>query len=167
MAVAAAGALVLTGRWQARPVLSGSMEPAISTGAVVLSQRVPVASVGVGDVITFGSPPDTATIVTHRVVAIRDDDGARVFTTKGDANASADPWSMSTDDAWTYQVRGVVPGVGYVVQSLRQPWARDALLVVGAVVVAYGLAQLLLPERWMRRLHGLRLRHRQTPRTAR
>ena len=51
-----------------------------------------------GDVITYRPPPGAGPdgLVTHRIAAItRDERGARVFRTKGDANPAADPWTFT------------------------------------------------------------------------
>ncbi|MFW5964129.1 MAG: signal peptidase I, partial [Natronomonas sp.] len=100
-------------------VLSGSMEPAISPGDVVIVASGPVA---VGDVITYRTGNDVPT--THRV--IEEVDGA--YRTKGDANENADAGLVDPS-----QVLGsvvvVIPLIGYVIL-----WANTtvgfALLVV-------------------------------------
>ena len=72
-------------------IVSGSMTGTYDRGSVVFDQVVPVASLKVGDVITYrppaGAGPDH--LVTHRIAAITaDPSGGRVFRTKGDANRS-------------------------------------------------------------------------------
>lgn len=79
-----AGAVPLT-------VLSGSMEPALPVGSLVVVRPVDPADVRIGDVITFLPHPDDPTVVTHRVTGITHrTDGGRTFTTQGDANPAAD-----------------------------------------------------------------------------
>jgi signal peptidase I len=46
-----------TGHGAFTPVLSGSMQPGIQAGDVVVTNRVPVTSLHVGDIIVF-IPPD-------------------------------------------------------------------------------------------------------------
>jgi len=68
-------------------VLSGSMEPAIPTGALIYVRATDPYRVKEGDPITFhlnqGGP-----VATHRVIEI--DATNRYFITKGDANNSPD-----------------------------------------------------------------------------
>jgi signal peptidase len=94
-------------------VLSGSMEPAISPGDVVIVQETTVSSVGVGDVVTFGAGSETPT--THRVVDVVEQDGQTALRTKGDANEDPDAGLVAAK-----QLRGevilVLPLIGYVVQ---------------------------------------------------
>src|SRR3989344_7105026 len=74
----------IPGNLKAKVVKSGSMEPAIRTGGLVLI--VPSVSYKVGDVITFGADTKTQIPTTHRIVSVEGEGSRRTFTTKGDAN---------------------------------------------------------------------------------
>ena len=65
-------------------VLSGSMETAIYTFALVFVKIVDTDKLNVGDVIAFRNEVDTVT--THRIINIVDKNGKRYFETKGDNN---------------------------------------------------------------------------------
>lgn len=75
-------------------IVSGSMEPKIKVYDVVVAKDVKdLSSIKVGDIITFISTWDLSLgkTVTHRVVSISKSlSGDYQFTTKGDANNSAD-----------------------------------------------------------------------------
>ena len=74
-------------------VSSGSMEPALEVGDVILSREVnDITMIQVGDIITFdGSAQFGQKNVTHRVViAPREENGVIMLQTKGDANDVAD-----------------------------------------------------------------------------
>ena len=78
--------------WQALSVPTGSMRPTMQPGSLVLTHRVPISSLKVGDVITHTNPLATRTTLTHRIVQVYKIDGRiPVFVTKGDANPSPDP----------------------------------------------------------------------------
>ncbi|MGM0372731.1 MAG: signal peptidase I [Halobacteriota archaeon] len=79
----------VVGAEQSYVVLSGSMEPAISPGDVVIVNAVPASAVEVGDVITYGGS-QTSPPTTHRVIDIQQQDGELAFETKGDNNENAD-----------------------------------------------------------------------------
>ena len=66
-------------------VVSGSMEPAMPEGSVVYVEPAAVSQIRPGDIIAFY---DDGTVVTHRVIESRPQEGA--FITKGDANPSTD-----------------------------------------------------------------------------
>ena len=108
--------------YQTSTMLTGSMSPGINPGDVVVSVRTPVSELKVGDVITYSIPIDDHRIETHRVASIkRDDAGATSVTTKGDANAGADPWTAVLSEDYVYTQAGVVPYLGDVIRALRQP----------------------------------------------
>jgi signal peptidase len=75
-------------------ITGGSMSGTFEIGAVVFEEPVPVEDLRVGDVITYLPPADAGVgnLVTHRIHRIlRTPEGERVYRTKGDANADADP----------------------------------------------------------------------------
>lgn len=119
-------------------VLSGSMEPAISPGDVVIVQDTTVSAVGVGDVVTFGTGSETPT--THRVVDVVEQDGQTTLRTKGDANEDPDAGVVTAE-----QLRGevilVLPLIGYVVQF-------GGTLVGQVVLIGLPLVLLVLTEVW-------------------
>jgi len=84
----AASMLPVPGNYRVLSVLSGSMEPAIHTGSVVIV--APAADYKIGEVITFGEISKTKTPTTHRISDMKIVDGKPVYITKGDANNAPD-----------------------------------------------------------------------------
>lgn len=79
-------------------VVTGSMEPAIAVGDLILTKKVDIGTIEVGDIISFRSksPQMIGRIITHRVVDITyDEHGNILLTTKGDANLSMDAYYVS------------------------------------------------------------------------
>jgi signal peptidase I len=106
----------------------------------VVLTKTEAAKLDVGDIITFDNPDKPGTLVTHRIVGIENGDAGRVFRTKGDANGTADAWSVpASGDGWKYAFN--VPYVGYVFGYLGTPQARLALLAVPAAIL--GLLSLM------------------------
>lgn len=66
-------------------VLTGSMEPTINIGDLIVVKEVSEDDIKVGDIITFSSI-DENSIVTHRVKDIINEDGKVRYITQGDAN---------------------------------------------------------------------------------
>ena len=123
--------------YQTSTMLTGSMSPGINPGDVVVSVRTPVSELKVGDVITYSIPIDDHRIETHRAASIkRDDAGATSVTTKGDANLGADPWVAVLSEDYVYTQAGVVPYLGDVIRTLRQPLLQSVFL--------YGASALLV-----------------------
>lgn len=74
-------------------VVTGSMEPTIPTGALLVSQQTDIAAIRLDDIICFRTQEAEiwGKIVTHRVVEILEAaDGSVLLRTRGDANLVAD-----------------------------------------------------------------------------
>lgn len=109
-------------------VLSGSMEPTISTGDVVIVDDVDPGDIEERDVITYlRSGADTPT--THRVVDINEDGGEFSFVTQGDANDEPDASPVAASEV-RGQVVYTIPYIGYVVEFVNTPTGFVALVVV-------------------------------------
>lgn len=78
-------------------VKSGSMEPTIHTGGMVLMRKVPAADIRVGDVLAVERPDRTR--VTHRVVTVKHMGATAELTLKGDANEDPDPIPVTVSEA--------------------------------------------------------------------
>ena len=130
----ACGGPVLVGM-RSLTVLSGSMEPVLSTGDVVVEEVVRPQEVRVGDVITFTDPSDPNRRITHRVRSVRLDGSRARFTTKGDANDSVEKWETDTGGRLGRVVYRV-PLVGFAFARLGDPRARLGLVVVPAALLA-------------------------------
>jgi signal peptidase len=79
-------------------VMSGSMEPTIMTGDVVVALPIAPLEARPGDIVSFNDPNRSGVLVTHRVRSLRRA-GAKVnFVTKGDANNSVEKWSVAAND---------------------------------------------------------------------
>ncbi len=120
------------GTYRVYVVHTGSMEPAIVPGDVVIDART--GTVRPGDVITFRDANTATDVVTHRVVSIAADG---TITTKGDANRTADPVTVRPD-----LVRGTVvaqvPRVGYLLVYLQHPTGLASLATAAICVILLG-----------------------------
>ncbi|MFD1685108.1 signal peptidase I [Halobellus litoreus] len=122
-------------------VLSGSMEPELSPGDVVIVDAA--APVRVGDVITYRTGGDTVP-TTHRVVGERDGG----YETKGDANENVDA-GLVGPEAIIGRVVLTIPVVGHVILWANTPVGYVALVVTPLVLL--GLSEL---RAWARREPG-------------
>jgi signal peptidase I len=132
---ALAAAAVISGHYQVRPVLSGSMVPRLPVGGVVVTERVPIASLRVGDVVVFHRPDRPAELVVHRIVALTPGAAGPVVRTKGDANGMPDLWQVSLRGTTAYRATFSVPVVGYVAVWVHGPAGRQTLLVLGLLLL--------------------------------
>lgn len=107
-------------------VLSGSMEPTFSKGALLLVKEEKQAEPG--QIVVYQSGQE---LIVHRVIQIE----GNLVTTKGDANETADPVFDAS------QIKGVVVGwipfLGSLVSFLKTP-AGIILLLICAVLLMEG-----------------------------
>lgn len=120
-------------------VISGSMEPGIMTGDLLIATKTDVSELGTGDVVSLPSEL-TDKLVTHRIVAIAEGDGDRIITMKGDNN--------EFEDALDYRVSGEVwmpqlqlAGAGTAVMRLTSPAVAVPLMT--GLVALLGLTWLI------------------------
>jgi signal peptidase len=151
----AAFALV-QGTWMVTPVLSGSMRPGLAVGGAAISQRVPVDSLHVRDVIIFSDPYKPSEQIVHRIVRIaKSKSGQRQFNTQGDANPVRDPWTITIRGDDVYKVRWTVPLLGYVANSY-QNHRGYYLLGAGVVLILIAVVTILETRTSRRRRHSRR-----------
>jgi signal peptidase len=120
-------------------ITSGSMTGTYDRGSLLYDRVVPTASLKVGDVITYAPPAGAGPsgLVTHRIAAIAPGPGgARVYRTKGDANATADPWTFGLPNATQARAAFHLPYVGYGLAALADRRLRMILIGVPALLVA-------------------------------
>ncbi|KQY47174.1 signal peptidase I [Cellulomonas sp. Root137] len=126
-------------------ILTGSMQPTLPPGTLVVTRVVPVESIDIGDVLTYQLHSNQPEVVTHRVVGVGfTGEGERLVVTRGDAN------NVDDDPVRAVQVRGVVayhvPYLGYLntwVGINRPGWllksVAGALILYGLVLVGAGV----------------------------
>lgn len=109
-------------------VHTGSMSPTYRPGDVVIDAPAS-GHYRAGEVLTFRHSALTDDVVTHRVVAV----AAGGLHTKGDANRTADAWTIRPDQVQgrvVYSIRGL----GYLTIYLKQP-AGIASIATGALAL--------------------------------
>lgn len=118
--------------YQVKVVKSGSMEPAIKTGGIVVI--APSAAYGVGDVVTFGRDTKNSIPVTHRIVEKTGEGRTATYMTKGDANEDTDP-NVLRNSGIIGTVAFTIPYVGYVIEFARTPLGFLILIGIPALVI--------------------------------
>jgi len=114
-------------------VKSGSMEPKIHTGSVVIDHKA--SNYEVGNVITFKIPESKDT-VTHRIVAINADTTGTTYQVKGDANNSPDPDLVPQANV-VGKVNFTIPFLGYLIAFIRTlPGLIIFILIPALIIIA-------------------------------
>jgi signal peptidase I len=127
--------------WQPAAVVTGSMAPAIRPGDIVLADPLAVPRVRPGQIVLAHRPGLPGTLLTHRVVRIRDDG---TLVTRGDANPVEDASPLAPTDV-VGVVRIVIPLVGRPLLVTRGPSAGD--LTWTGLLLAAVLLVTLRPSR--------------------
>ena len=122
--------LPITGNYKILVVKSGSMEPTIKTGSIVVVR--PAAEYKKGEIITFVQANKTKTPITHRIENISNN----LITTKGDANNAPDDRKIRPPDI-IGRLLFSVPYAGYAVETARKPYGFILIIIVPALFIIF------------------------------
>lgn len=112
-------------------VLSGSMEPGIDVGDVVVVKDVDPSELQVNDIISFLDSKDTVT--THRIIDTIKVDDDTYFKTKGDNNNTEDKDIVSPQSVQgIYQFK--IAKMGNVIMFIQEP-TGFALVMMTILVI--------------------------------
>jgi signal peptidase I len=145
--VAFVAVAVLSGNWQIRPVLSGSMRPGLAVGGVAVTERVPLSDIKVRDAIVFHKPTDPAEMVMHRVVKLEHTGSTYTMKTQGDANTVADPWTVELKGDTAYRVRFSLPLLGYPGVWMQNAGRMNLLTFAVGLMILLGVVSMWRKER--------------------
>lgn len=127
-------------------VYTGSMEPTIAQGGLVLIEPVHPTTLEPGDVITYQVAPDVDEYITHRIVRIQPETTPPSFITKGDANRGEDQ-----DPVPVGAVRGEVwfdvPYVGTMSEFVSGKRGIAVVAVVTGLLLTVHLLQMAFRRR--------------------
>ena len=109
-------------------IVSGSMEPQLKIGDIAIVKEVGDQELRVDDVISFRQGQS---IVTHRIIEIKEKDDEKIYITKGDGNNIEDN-GEATYDQIEGKVIGRIPFLGKVSRVLQ---GKVTMIVI--VLMAY------------------------------
>ena len=110
-----------------KTVITGSMEPELPVGSLLMITPAEYDEISIGDDITFVRD-ESLTLVTHRVVG--KNDKRMTITTKGIANNTKD--APTSYDNVVGKVRLCIPFIGYIGLWLSTP--KGIIITVTAVL---------------------------------
>lgn len=117
-------------------VNSGSMEPELKTGDIVVTR--PQAAYSLGETITYQSEQSQT---THKIVSVVRSDTNQWFRTKGEANELEDKGLVSPD-AVIGKVVAVIPGLGMLLMLPKRAYLLLMIWLICSIVLVMELAQL-------------------------
>ncbi len=124
----------ITGNIKFMTVKSGSMEPNIKLGSVVLVK--PNKDYKIGDVITFKPEGETEMSFTHRLYQIKMNDGQTRYITKGDANNGPDQREVLEKEI-IGKVLFSVPFLGRILEAVRKPFGFMLVIIIPSAIIIF------------------------------
>lgn len=118
--------------WSVDAVFSGSMEPELKVGSMVITRPVEPEKIRAGDIITFYSPLSER-LTSHRVIAVEQASPLH-FLTKGDANEDADPFVVPARNV-VGKVCLHISYFGYIIQFVKTPLGFLLTICVPGLIV--------------------------------
>lgn len=121
-------------------VLTGSMEPEINSGDLIICKQIDSGQVQTGDVIAFFDPEGNgSSVVTHRVIELVNENGSLSYRTKGDANNTEDRDLVPADKlVGLYQFK--ISGAGNIAMFMQTPAGLIICVVLPlALLIGYDL----------------------------
>lgn len=103
--------------YEAKQVLSGSMEPVIPTGSIaIMNKSYKLNELKAGSIITFTKEDHS---VTHRIVNIYNPDGKMSFITQGDKNQFPDKEAVLPQQITGLYTGIVIPKAGMLLNFIN------------------------------------------------
>ncbi len=126
-------------------VRTGSMEPELMTGSVVVVKETDTKDLKVGDIISFYSTEKSISgkVNTHRIEKIEYSVGTArtpVFTTKGDANKSVDTEKVDSLNVIGKVVYDLGTVSGSVISVFQNPNVIFFVIVLPLIFITFGEA---------------------------
>ncbi|CAM3033882.1 signal peptidase I [Skermania piniformis] len=136
-------------------VLTSSMRPTYPPGTLIVVRSVDPRKLAVGTAITYQIESGKPGVVTHRIIAIRDDGrGERRFITQGDNNNAPDK-----EPVRSVQVRGAVwysvPYLGYLNNWTTGSRRSIAIYLLAGALFVYALYMFVGSSRSRRAVAGI------------
>lgn len=123
--------------YQLKTVLSGSMEPTFDTGSIIaIKPLVKTSKLKKGDVISFLK--DSYTLVTHRIIDVRENNNQLVYVTKGDNNEEADSDAVMAQNVVGVYSGFTIPYLGYFIDFSKSNKGIALLSIIpGVLLILY------------------------------
>lgn len=126
---------IKTFNYEAFVIVSESMEPEINVGDIVIIKKITEDSIKEEDIITFEKNDE---YVTHRVKEINEQNGEKIYTTKGDNNKVED-----VEEVHYSEVKGIVifqiPYIGFMILKISKQ--KNLIIILIIFILLYRMAQ--------------------------
>lgn len=127
-------------------IISPSMHPTIKVNDAIIVKRIDAKKAKKGDIITFISSDERTKgiTITHRIIEIlEDENGKKLFRTKGDNNNVADP-SLVKEEDLSGKVIMKIPKIGYIQYFISQKYGWIIAVVIPcAGIIIYDILKII------------------------
>lgn len=111
-------------------IVSGSMEPELQIGDIVIVKELNESDIQVGDIISFRQGQS---VVTHRIVEIKKNDEKQTYVTQGDNNNVEDK-EETEYDMIEGKLVGKIPFLGKISQLLQ---GKITVVIIALITYIY------------------------------
>jgi signal peptidase len=119
--------------WSVNAVISGSMEPALETGSLIVTRPAEPEDIRVGDIILYRPVFGNGNMITHRVVGIEVNSPIK-FVTQGDANLTPDSYKIPGENL-VGKVFLHIPLIGSFTEFVKTLKGFISLIVVPSIII--------------------------------
>lgn len=119
-------------------VLTGSMEPSLPTGSLLIARKLntnEIDRLAVGDILTYADPENPSRLVTHRITEVKIEAGEKTFITKGDANKSFDSEPVRPESIFG-KVQASIPYLGFMFSLLKTRVGLIMMVMFPTIIIA-------------------------------
>lgn len=129
-------------------VQTGSMEPTLKVGDVIIVKKIDTEKLEIGDIISFYSAGDKdieGMVNTHRIVErVEAATGGYLFGTKGDANDQVDRYKVYYERVIGRFVYDIGPVGSSVVSVIRNPKIIFIFIILPLIIICFSEAYTLI-----------------------
>lgn len=114
-------------------IISESMEPTINVDDSIFVKEVAEEELKVNDIISYNINGE---IITHRIVKIQNEDGEKIYITKGDNNRAEDKWKVTYEDIegkYIFKINGF----GKFMEMLKSKVFLGILIILIILSIVY------------------------------
>lgn len=127
-------------------VLTGSMEPEIKSGDLVVVKEANEKELKINDIIAFRYTKEDVVLI-HRIVGIEENEGKILFTTKGDSNETEDKLNIeykNIEGIYSFRLNGI----GTIAMFIKtQPGIAISLLTIVTIFISWQFIKSLKREK--------------------
>ena len=114
-------------------IISESMEPTINVDDSIFVKEVAEEDLKVNDIISYNINGE---IITHRIVKIQNEDGEKIYITKGDNNRAEDKWKVTYEDIEGKYILKI-NGFGKFMEMLKSKVFLGILIILIILSIVY------------------------------